>query len=112
MSKLSDTRIGRIPSSGKLRFMIESPGRVLGEGECPDSPPVPPWSAAVCESSELIQPRVVGDVLDRHDGLDLPSAEFGHGMFPGRQRIEVAEDEFGGGGQDQPRALRQLVLEL
>ena len=59
-------------------------------------------SVAKNASCLLIGPWIIRNVLDRDHGLYLSTTDFGHGIFPQGERVVVAEDVLGGGGQDQP----------
>ena len=73
-----------------------------------------PWPKAVIAggTAPSIGPRVVGNVLDGNDRVELTAACVGHGQLPQGDSIEVSENVVRGGGQEQPGTSSQLVLEL
>ena len=73
-----------------------------------------PWPEAVIAggTAPSIGPRVVGNVLDGNDRVELTAACVGHGQLPQGDSIKVSENVVRGGGQEQPGTFSQLVLEL
>ncbi len=62
--------------------------------------------------NESVETRIVRDVLDGDDSLDLATPGFGHGFFPECIDVALTEDVLRLAGENQPRPLGQLIFEL
>src|SRR5262245_65960069 len=62
--------------------------------------------------STSVLPWILGDVLDRHDSMNLAATCVGRDEFPEGLGLVIAENVVGGSREQQPRTIRQLALEL